>query len=149
VIHETPRLIFGIKDSQISVDTVMGTFERHPLLKKIDQLFFITKLLIELDDVFEMVWVNNHVLATQGSHAEFLSAHTSKAHCLPTFGDINFLCSIECSLVLFKLYVGLRQFLEVMHLFVEDLASKIKSIVEATITRLLDISLIGLRDKLL
>jgi len=94
-----------------------------------------------------MVWVNNYVLTAQRSHPEFLGAHASEADCLPTFRYVNFLGGVECSLVLFKLDVGLGQLLEVMDFFVKDLTSKVKSLVEATVTRLLDICLIWLLDK--
>jgi len=94
-----------------------------------------------------MVWVDNYVLTAQGSHPEFLGAHASEADCLPTFRYVNFLGCVECSLVLFKLDVGLGQLLEVMDFFVKDLTGKVKSLVEATVTRLLDISLIRLLNK--
>lgn len=91
-----------------------------------------------------MVWVDNHVLAAQGSHAEFLGAHASEANRFPNFWHVNFLGGVECSLVLFQLDVCLRKLLEVMNFFVKDLAGKVQSLVEASVTRLLDISLVGL-----
>jgi len=32
VIHQTFGLVFGVQNSQISIDTVVGTLERHSLL---------------------------------------------------------------------------------------------------------------------
>jgi hypothetical protein len=91
-----------------------------------------------------MVWVDNDVLAAQGSHAEFLGANASEANRFPNFWHINFLCGVECSLVLFQLDVCLSKLLEVMDFFVKYLTSKVQSLVEASVTRLLDISLVGL-----
>jgi len=54
-----------------------------------------------------MIWVNNDMLAAETSHTELFSSHTGKANSFPNFRNIGFLCSIESSLVLLKLNVGL------------------------------------------
>ena len=142
VVHQSLGLVFCVKDTQVCIDTIVGALEGHSLLQESHQFFLIAEALVKLDNFFEVVWVDNDVLATQAGHAEFLSANTSEANCFPNFGYVHFFGGVKCSLVFLKLDVGLSQFLIVVDAFEKDFASKIQSLVEATVTTLLYVSLV-------
>ncbi len=86
--------------------------------------------------------MDDDVLTTQAGHTEFFGTDASETNCFPNFGHVHLFGSVECSLVLFKLDVGLSQFLIVVYAFEQDFTSKVQSLVEATITTFLDVSLV-------
>lgn len=120
----------------------MSSLQRHALLKEQHELFFVSELLVELQNIFEVIGLNNHMLSAQSSHAEFFSSNTGEANSFPDLGHISFLGSIESSLILPELDIGLREFLVVADTLVQDLSSQVKLIVEAAVTTLLSIGLV-------
>jgi len=67
VVHESMRLIFGIHDTTVSEDTIVALLMAKSLLEKVNQLLAIAKLLVMLDDVFQMIWMNDDVQPTNCS----------------------------------------------------------------------------------
>jgi hypothetical protein len=127
----------------------VGSLERHTLLKEQHQLFLITKLLIELQNILEVVWLHDNVLTAESSHTEFFGSNTGEANSFPYLGNVGFLGCIESSLVLLQFNVGLCEFLIVADALVQNLSCKVESVIEAAITTLLGICLIRLRNKAL
>jgi hypothetical protein len=74
MVHESVFLVFGIHDSQLGVDTIVGSLVAHALFKELDQLLHISKLLVLLDQVLQMVWLNNNVETAESSCLEFLGS---------------------------------------------------------------------------
>lgn len=74
MVHESVFLAFSIHDSQLSVDTIVGSLVAHTLFKKLDQLLHVSKLLVLLDQVLQMIWLNNDIKTTESSCLEFLSS---------------------------------------------------------------------------
>ena len=99
VVHQSVGSILAVQDTQFSVDTVVSAFKRHTLLHQLDQFINIAELLIEVKNVFEVIWLHNNMLSTKRSHSEFLGSHTSEANSFPHFWHISFLGSIESILI--------------------------------------------------
>lgn len=74
MVHESVFLVFGIHDSQLGVDTIVGSLVAHALFKELDQLLHISELLVLLDQVLQMVWLNNNVETAESSCLEFLGS---------------------------------------------------------------------------
>lgn len=79
MVHESMFLVFGIHDTQLGVDTVVGSLMAHTLLEKLDQLLHVSELLVFLDQVLQMVWLNDNIETAESSGLEFLSSDASEA----------------------------------------------------------------------
>lgn len=51
VVHESVWLILGVEDTEVGVNTVVGPFVAHTLLKKLGELLVVAELLVVLDEV--------------------------------------------------------------------------------------------------
>lgn len=91
--------------------------------------------------------MHNNVLTTECCHSEFLSTYTCEAYCLPNLRHVSPLSCIKSSLVLLKLDVNLSKLLVVADALVQDFSSHEELIIEASVTTLLRVGLIGLRHK--
>lgn len=147
VVHKALRRVLGVEDTELCVNTVVGSLEGHTLFEQAHKFLLISELLVELENVLKVVGLDNHVLSAECSHTELFGSNTSEANSFPNLRNISFLSSIEGSLVLFQLNVSLSQLLVVANTLEQNLSSKEKFVFKATITTLLSVSLVGLRDK--
>lgn len=143
-VHESLGLVLGEEDTLLGEDTVVGSLEPLALLQKRDEFGNIAKLLVMLNDVLEMVWMNNNIQTAELCGSEFLGSDASKANSLPDFWNISLLGCIVGLNVLFVHDEDLGKLLVVSQLSEEDLGSLVHLGVKALISYLLKISLIRL-----
>ena len=96
-----------------------------------------------------MIWLDDDSLSTEGSHAELFGSDACEADSFPDLRDVCLLGSIKGILELFEHHVGLRELLVVADSLEEDLSGKVELVVEATVTTLLNISLVWIANELL
>lgn len=144
VIHKSGRLVLGEKDSEVSVDTVVSSFEAHASFQKGDEFFPVAELLVVLNNFFEMVGVDNDVGSTESGHSEFLSSDTGETDRFPDLRDVGLLGSIVSSLVLLEHYIGVSELVVVLDSLEKNLSRQVKFVVEATVSTGEDVSLVGL-----
>lgn len=76
MVHQSMWEILSKHNTKVGVDSIMGSIMAHALLKKTDQLFMISKLLVVLNEFFQMIWKDNNVETTLSSSGEFLCSYT-------------------------------------------------------------------------
>lgn len=146
-VHETLGAVLGIHDTQVSVDSLVSSLEVHARFEQRDQLVEVAELLVEVVQIFKVIWVDDNVLTTESCHVELFSTDTGEADSFPDFRDIGFLGSFKGELVLLEVDVGLSKLLVVGDALVEDLSSLVKLVIEAAVTTVFDISLVRITDE--
>lgn len=148
-VHESLWSVLGEDDGLLGEDTVVGSLESLSLFKKLDELSHVSELLIMLDDVLKMIWVDDDVQSAELSSSEFLGSDTGEANCLPDLWNICLLCGIISTDVFLVHDEDLSELLVVAKLSEQNLGSLIHLVVEALVTDLLKISLIWFSDEVL
>jgi len=113
VVHKSVGSVFGVHYSQVGDDTVVSSLEGEALFEEGDEFLIVAKLLVELFELLEMIWLDDNSLSTKSSHAEFLSPDASEANSFPDLRDVGLLGGIEGILELLEHDVGLCEFLVV------------------------------------
>lgn len=142
VVHQSMRLIFGIHDTKISVDTIVGSLVVHSLLQELGKLLMIAELLVMLNEVFEMIWLDDDVKTASSSSGEFSSSNAREANCFPDFRDISFLSSFEGSNILLKHDVNLSELLVVSNSLEKNLCWGVELAFETSLSHLEKICLV-------
>jgi len=149
VIHQSVRLIFGIHDTEISVDTVVGSLVVHALLKELGKLLIVTELLIMLNEVLKMIWLDDDVETTSGSSGELSSSNAGEADCFPDLWDVCLLCSLESGNVFLEHDIDLGELLIVSNSLEKNLGWEVELALEAFFSDLEEISLVWIRNEVL
>lgn len=142
VIHQTCWRVLGKQDSKVGVNTVVGALERHSDFEETNKFILVPELFVMYDYLFQVVGVNDDLLTTKRSHAEFFCADTGETDGLPDFGNVCLLGRVVGSLVLLEHNVGLCEFLIVVDPLVQNLCRQEKSCIVTAVTAFLDISLV-------
>lgn len=95
VVHESVWLIFGVEDTEIGVNTVVGPLVAHTLLKELGELLVVAELLVVLDEVLEVVGLDYDVESTSGGGGELLGSDAGEADCLPDLWDVGLFGGLE------------------------------------------------------
>ena len=147
MVTQSVWLVFGHDNSKVSVNSCVSSFETHSLFKENDQLISISELFVELNNIFKMIRMNNHMLATFICHHEFFRSDASKANSFPDFRNICLACSFISKIEFFQHNVCFGEQLIVADTLKEDFGCKEKSFIEAAFTTGQNIGLIWIAYK--
>ena len=146
-VHETVPAVLGVHDTQVGVDALMGALKVHAGLEEGNKLVDISELFVEGDELLKMVRVDDDVLTTESSHVELLCANASEADRFPDARDVSLAGCLERKLILLQLNVDLGEFLVVVNALVQDLSSQVELVIEAAVSTLFTVSLVGLANE--
>ena len=127
----------------------MSTLKTHTLLEEKDELFMESILLVVLNEILKVIWEDNDLHTSHVGSSEFLCSDASEANFLPDLWNVSFLGSLEGSLILLELYEDLSKLVVVSDLAVKNLSCFVETVIIASITALLNVSLVRLAKELL
>jgi hypothetical protein len=136
VIHQSLWLVLSIHDTEISVDTIVSIWASHSLLQELDEFLIVSELLVVLEKIFQVIWMNDDLKTTKSSSLELFGSDTSEADSLPNLWDVSFLSSFISSNVVFKHDMNLSKFLIVSNSSEENFGSQEKLVVIASLSNL-------------
>lgn len=79
VFSHLRRLVFGVEDGQLSEHSHVGSLQAQGRLHQRDELVEVATVLVEVDQLFQFVCVDDDVQATDLGQTEFLRLHTGEA----------------------------------------------------------------------
>ena len=103
MVQKSLGVEFSIQNTKFGVDSLMGSFKTHSLLKEINKFLIESELLVVLNQVLKVVRKHDNLHGAHVSSSEFLSADASKADLFPHARDISLLGSFKGSLILLQL----------------------------------------------
>jgi hypothetical protein len=106
------------------------------LLQELDKFLIISELLVVLEKIFQVIWMNDDLKTTESSSLELFGSDTSEADSLPNLWDVSFLSSFISSNVVFKHDMNLSKFLVVSNSSEENFGSQEKLVVIASLSNL-------------
>lgn len=136
VIHQSLWLILGVHDTQIGIDAVVSIWMSHSLLQERNQFFIVSKLLVVLDEILQVIRMDDDLQTAQSCSLKFFGSNTCKADSFPDLWDIGFLGSFVCLDVIFEHHMNLGKLLIVSNLLEENLCSSVELIFEASLADL-------------
>ena len=149
VFHQLFGVVLGIKDTQFSMDTDMGSVKSLGLLKEIDHFISDIILLISVDKFIQMIRVDNNVHTSRVGKLVFTSLDASKAKFLPGLGGVGLLGRFEGSIVLLQSDQARGDLSIVLKVDEDDLSSFIQLVSVASVTSSWEISAVGVAEEVL
>ena len=113
VIHQSEWEVFGVQDTKIGTDTIVSPLVTHTLLQKGDKLLIVAKLLVMLNEIFQMIWKDNDVQTTFAGCGKLLGSDAREAYSFPNLWDVSFLSRLECLNILLEHHLNLSELLVV------------------------------------
>merc|ERR1712064_45276 len=135
--------IFGVKDCQLGKHSHVSSLKTEAGLKQSHQLFKVSTILVEGDQLLQLISMNNNVQSTHLCQSELLIFNTSETNLLPGSGAVGLPGSINSSLILLQMNQGDGQLGVVADVVVQKLGSFIHATVETSVSNLANIRMVG------